>query len=119
MPHCALYMSEVSGIWYLKLEMIHFLLLALLLSSTSCSSQTKLLDDLQSDEDKNNFDSFPLVSRTVTQLEECEGVSEVSEVRDVRGELVSKLSLLEHIEATPVTDTLSGASHLVTLRYSI
>ena len=48
-----------------------------------------------------------------------EGVEEVEEVREVQGELYRRVSVSEHVNVTPVTDTLSGATDLVTLRYFV
>ena len=51
-------------------EMISFIKLVLLFSP--CLSLVKQFDDLQSEEEKKNFDSYPLISRTVTEIQSCE-----------------------------------------------
>ena len=43
-------------------------------------------------------------------------MEEVEEVREVQSELYRRVSLSEHVSVTPVTDTLTGATDLVTLR---
>jgi hypothetical protein len=54
------------------------------------------------------FDAYPLVSRTERAREECEGVMEVEEVREVKGEeiMIRKIvrlsnlhTVLEHLES--------------------
>ena len=101
-----------------------YLQICLLISCFSDGQQIKLFNDIPSQEDKSNFDSFPLVSRTVKEIVWCEveypipyksfdlclkGVEEIDEVREVEGELYSKVTVTERITKQHVTDYNSGA----------
>ena len=47
------------------------------------------------------FDAYPLVSRTEREREECEGVMEVEEVREVKGEeiMIRKIIRISNIHS--------------------
>ena len=109
--------------------MICYLELCLLFSSIISIQDIKLLNELPSEDLRENFDSFPLVSRTVQEsdwckvsqkysvrdlacsvISGCQGVDQIDEVREVEGELYSKVSVFQHITAKHVRDTNSGAA---------
>ena len=103
-------MSTIFSIVELSpLEMIIHLTFCLLVSYTSCEEEMKLFADIPSSEDRSDFDSFPLVSRTVREIDWCPGVEEVEEVREVEQELYKKVTVSEHVTAQHVTDRNSGA----------
>ena len=63
-------MSTIFSIVELSpLEMNIYLTFCLLVSYTSCEEEMKLFADIPSPEDRSNFDSFPLVSRTVREID--------------------------------------------------
>ena len=49
-----------------------YLQLCLMVSCSTRGQQIRLFNDIPSQEDKSNFDSFPLVSRTVKEIVWCE-----------------------------------------------
>ena len=74
-------------------------------------SSVKYFDE--SDLTLSEFDAYPLVSRTERESEECEGVMEVEEAREVKGEeiMIRKIirlsnlhTVLEHSESKEIIE---------------
>ena len=79
-----------------------------LFSQAFCKDQAKHFTDIPSEEDRNNFGSFPLVSRAVRQADWCEGVGEVEEVREVEGKLYRREYLLDNTQTRHILDSTGG-----------
>ena len=90
------------------MRIISYLQLSLLFSQAFSEDQVKQFTDIPSEEDRNNFGSLPLVSRTVRQADWCEGVEEAEEVREVEGQLYRKEYLIDNTQTRQVVDSTGG-----------
>ena len=90
------------------MRIISYLQLSLLFSQAFSEDQVKQFTDIPSEEDRNNFGSLPLVSRTVRRADWCEGVEEAEEVREVEGQLYRKEYLIDNTQTRQVVDSTGG-----------
>ena len=79
-----------------------------LVLSRQTRTQTPPFSEIPSGEDRDKFDSFPLVTRTVKEAAWCDGVQEVKEIREVGGSLYSKEFLLDNTQTRHVIDPQGG-----------
>ena len=94
--------------------------------------EVKMLEDIESQDIRDNFDSFPLLRRDVKASGWCEvssdqtlqhstynirqGVDSLEEVREIGGELYSKVSLMDSTIIQPITNTRDNYTTQVVLR---
>ena len=90
------------------MRIICCLKIGVLFSQSFCEDQVKQFTDIPSEEDRNNFGSLPLVSRTVRRADWCEGVEEAEEVREVEGQLYRKEYLIDNTQTRQVVDSTGG-----------
>ena len=82
--------------------------LYLIISHIYCKEDLKLFHEIPSEEARNNFDSFPLVSKTIRETDWCKGVEEVEEVREVNNKLYKKEYLLDNTQTRHIVDPSGG-----------
>ena len=97
--------SVRQKIYKMKNSIILHSWFAVLVSSVKYFDETSLT--------LGEFDAYPLVSRTEREREECEGVMEVEEVREIKGEeiMIRKIirlsnlhTVLEHSESKEIIE---------------